>query len=325
MYENDTNEAPLQGLDSSKTKNNRDCDSGAFFSQSMHCRRHELADSAMELSFDFDSEDENCLEGVETEAWTSGNRIESSNEGLQRRENNIFQRATRNSLNDLERLGYGDITDDDDDEFRVVEHDSDDDSVIIRKDVLLSQSPKTGSSRRFLAEHCYRAQNTKITKKHILERKNSRLGVGRGKKQNTKSEKVVPRFALKQLKKRVTDEPHALLQGIADMATEARVLSSMVHPNIVKLRGVARGQNVPFQRDYFILLDRLYDTLEARIKKWKAKDTKLQGGRGLVVDFNQTRRRQLWRERVGFIRDFASALAYIHERHIIHRDLKPDK
>ena len=55
------------------------------------------------------------------------------------------------------------------------------------------------SSRRFIADHCYRAKEG-----------DSRMSVAR--------------YALKQLKRNITEDPHTLLQGIADMATETRVL-----------------------------------------------------------------------------------------------------
>ena len=58
-YENDTNESSFGNLNSSKSDSHRGGGSRTFFSQSMHCRRQELADSAMELSFNADEDYEN--------------------------------------------------------------------------------------------------------------------------------------------------------------------------------------------------------------------------------------------------------------------------
>mmetsp|Transcript_22667 Transcript_22667/g.36701 ORF Transcript_22667/g.36701 Transcript_22667/m.36701 type:complete len:445 (+) Transcript_22667:1770-3104(+) len=156
------------------------------------------------------------------------------------------------------------------------------------------------SSRRFIARNCYRAKEGQPNQS-------------------------VARYALKQLKRKITEDPHSLLQGVADMATETRVLSSLTdHPNLVKLRGIARGSEMPFRQDYFILLDRLYDTLESRIRKWKVQEKKLSGISGIARDMRQIKRKQLWMDRVSFAFDLSSALAYLHSKYVIHRDLKPD-
>jgi serine/threonine protein kinase len=80
---------------------------------------------------------------------------------------------------------------------------------------------------------------------------------------------------------------------------------------------------MPFQPDYFILLDRLYDTLETRIRRWKLQEKKLSGLRGLLKDPKQSQRKQLWMDRVLFAFDLSSALAYLHSKYVMHRDLKP--
>ena len=81
------------------------------------------------------------------------------------------------------------------------------------------------------------------------------------------------RYALKRLKPSVLADPDLLMQGIADMATESRFLASLeYHPNIVKLRGMAQDK---FQSGYFIIMDKLGDTLEQRIERiWRPKEKK---------------------------------------------------
>jgi hypothetical protein len=132
------------------------------------------------------------------------------------------------------------------------------------------------------------------------------------------------RYALKRLKRKVTEDPHMLLQGVADMVTETRVLSSLTdHTNLIKMHGTARASDSPCGKDYFIVLDRLYDTLDGRIQKWRRRDRRLRGIEGMIRDTQLIKRKQLWTDRVSFAFDLSSALAYLHSNHVIHRDLKP--
>jgi len=132
------------------------------------------------------------------------------------------------------------------------------------------------------------------------------------------------RFALKRLHSTIRNDPHMLVQAIGDMATETRVLSNLTdHPHVIKLRGIARESDTTYRKDYFVILDRMYDTLDRRIRKWRMRDQELSGIQRLFRDMKQTKREQLWMDRLSFAYDLSSALAYLHSKHIIHRDLKP--
>ena len=54
--------------------------------------------------------------------------------------------------------------------------------------------------------------------------------------------------------------------GLMDLAMEAKLLASLSHPNIVKLRGTAGVAGRP---DYMLVLDRLYVTLDEKIYEWR--------------------------------------------------------
>lgn len=80
------------------------------------------------------------------------------------------------------------------------------------------------------------------------------------------------RYAIKKLSPEVTSDANKFFQGVLDMSVETIFLSVVEHPHIITMRGVgACGMAHP---DYFIVLDRLYDTLEARILKWKVQTRK---------------------------------------------------
>lgn len=133
------------------------------------------------------------------------------------------------------------------------------------------------------------------------------------------------RYAIKVLRPEILEDPTKLYyQGIMDINSETRLLSSVQHPNIIKLRAIAKGKT-RFHETYFIVIDRLYDVLEERVKAWRRKLKRNDGFMGkLVLDRDGGKRAALWEDRIYAASELASALAYLHSKRIIHRDLKGD-
>ena len=78
----------------------------------------------------------------------------------------------------------------------------------------------------------------------------------------------VSRYAIKALKTDLNDDTMAC--GVTDLAIERKFLSVLIHPNIIKMRGYsASGSST--SRKMFLVLDRLYDTLEERMATWEAR------------------------------------------------------
>lgn len=131
------------------------------------------------------------------------------------------------------------------------------------------------------------------------------------------------RFALKHLRSDIKKDPSKAWTGMVDLVVETRILLQLVHPNIIKLRAVARGN--PLQPDFFLVLDRLTETLKARIEKWKLKKKKKPLFIRPFLRKDKERELLLWHERVTNAYELTSALEHMHEQRVIHRDLKPEK
>ena len=58
------------------------------------------------------------------------------------------------------------------------------------------------------------------------------------------------RYALKMLQEEVFRDPAMLVRASIDMDLESRILSSISHPNIIKMH--ACGAKSPYKADYFI-------------------------------------------------------------------------
>lgn len=56
-------------------------------------------------------------------------------------------------------------------------------------------------------------------------------------------------------------------------------MASLQHPNIIKLRGISHGGAMGFADGpggYFLIIDRLFETLDQRIRKWRHTGSKMQ-------------------------------------------------
>lgn len=132
------------------------------------------------------------------------------------------------------------------------------------------------------------------------------------------------RYAIKKLSPEITNDPETLITGMADMVNEARILSAMEHPNIVKLRAIKAGDR--FQPDFFIIMDRLHETLEERI------EIRRLGGprKSILHKMTKMFRTQLlgkttnYQDSIVCAYHLSSALKYMHKQRLIHRDLKPE-
>ena len=118
------------------------------------------------------------------------------------------------------------------------------------------------------------------------------------------------RYAVKQLDSSL--DPLTLARGMIDLAIEAKYLSVLSHGNIVKMRGIS--STGALQPRGFIILDRLYGTLEDKIKEWKEAKKFLKGPiRGLKFGSDKEGLRAFMQERLIVAYDLAAAFRYMHE------------
>mmetsp|Transcript_35957 Transcript_35957/g.43316 ORF Transcript_35957/g.43316 Transcript_35957/m.43316 type:complete len:444 (-) Transcript_35957:496-1827(-) len=129
------------------------------------------------------------------------------------------------------------------------------------------------------------------------------------------------RYAVKVLHSNYKDDPDRHLMGVIDLVIEARFLACLSHPNIIRMRAMALGD--PYRSGYFIVLDRLYDTLSDRITQWKERSDKIKG-MGRMTDMSGRKKKDLFLERLVCAYDICMALQYLHSLNVIYRDLKPE-
>ena len=96
------------------------------------------------------------------------------------------------------------------------------------------------------------------------------------------------------------------------MAVETMFLSVVSHPHIVTMR--AFGANGMLKPNYFIVLDRLYDTLEARIPKWRLQSKRAKSVVNKMRRTSSGKLDELMETKLCYAYDLMGAFDYLHKK-----------
>ena len=69
----------------------------------------------------------------------------------------------------------------------------------------------------------------------------------------------------------------------------------------------------PYDRGFFVVLDRLYSTLTMKIMEWKKVVGKTKGI-GKIMDMKGKKKRKVWVDRLIVVYDLSTALEYLHSQ-----------
>jgi len=127
------------------------------------------------------------------------------------------------------------------------------------------------------------------------------------------------RYAIKRLRNSLVGED--IMNAAIDLAREGEFLATLNHPNIIKIRATIE---VPGHPKFSLVLDRLAETLDARIDRWRLEKKQSKGKFMGIIGKKKKELKKLWLDRLLVGYDLSGALEYLHNRSILHRDIKAE-
>jgi len=127
-----------------------------------------------------------------------------------------------------------------------------------------------------------------------------------------------PRYAVKKLTRglyREGNEQH-FVSGVMDLMVEVQylsVLATLGYPNIIKMRAVSSCPN--YSKGFFIIMDRLNETLTDRVKTWAA-ESKKQKRLPRLMNWTSKKgrtRQDLLHEKLNVCQDLFSVMSFLHK------------
>lgn len=117
------------------------------------------------------------------------------------------------------------------------------------------------------------------------------------------------RYAIKRIRHELEGED--IIDAAIDLAREAQFLAGLSHPSIIKIRGTVGVAGHP---RFAIVLDRLYETLDAKMITWKEEVKKYQGPLPFGIKRDKKALKKNWINRLPCAYDIAHAMNYLHGR-----------
>lgn len=148
------------------------------------------------------------------------------------------------------------------------------------------------------------------------------------------------RYAIKHLRPELVDkyDSKEYSKYASDIVIEAEFLSMLQHPNIMRLRGISDEGSaglVNGPSGYFLIIDKLDETLDGRIEAWKKLGLKKKSSFELLQssvssltgkkkkDDDSKDEPSPLAQRLEIALQLAAAVNYLHGKRILFRDLKP--
>lgn len=132
------------------------------------------------------------------------------------------------------------------------------------------------------------------------------------------------KLAVKFLCDEAMNNSEEFCNGAADLLMEAKYLSALAkhpHPGLITLHGIAAegaaGFSSGLKGGYFLIVDRLTDTLDRRIDVWR--EVRRRRRKDTSNPLNRKLLKALYFQRIMVAYDIASALKHLHKLDIVFR------